>query len=51
MAENSIYRYKSVIGREMRARTLAGQRAEMRLGCRILNTMTHLGMPNSYRAE
>jgi hypothetical protein len=50
MVENTIYRYKRIIGREMRARTLAGQRAEMRIGCKILNTMAGLGMPDSYRA-
>ena len=50
MVENTIYRYKRIIGREMRARTLAGQTAEMRIGSKILNTMTSLGMPDSYRA-
>ena len=50
IAENAIYRYKRIIGRAMRSRTLAGQRAEMQLACRILNTMTCLGMPDSYRA-
>jgi hypothetical protein len=49
MVENTIYRYKRIIGREMRARTLAGQRAEMRIACQILNKMTSLGMPDSYR--
>ena len=42
MAENAIYRYKTIIGRGMRSRTLAGQRVEVQLGCRILNTMTWL---------
>jgi len=50
MVENAIYRYERIIGREMKARTMAGQRAEMRIGCKILNTMASLGMPNSYRA-
>jgi hypothetical protein len=49
-AENVVYRYKVIIGREMKARTLAGQRREARIGCRILNTMARLGMPESYRA-
>ena len=49
MVENAIYRYKTIIGRGMRSRTLAGQRVEAQLGCRILNTMTRLGMPDSYR--
>ena len=51
MAENAIYRYKTIIGRGMRSRTLAGQRVEVQLACRILNTMTRLGMPDSYRVE
>ena len=29
--------------------TFAGQRVEVRLACGILNTMTSLGMPESYR--
>jgi hypothetical protein len=49
MVENAIYRYKAMIGRSMRSRTLAGQRVEVQLACRVLNTMTHLGMPDSYR--
>lgn len=49
MVENGIYRYKTILGGNMRARSLAGQRLEARLGCRILNTMTQLGMPDSRR--
>jgi hypothetical protein len=49
MIENAIYRYKTIIGRGMRSRTLAGQRVEVQLACRVLNTMTRLGMPDSYR--
>ncbi len=48
MVENAIYRYKTIIGRGMRSRTLAGQRVEVQLACRVLNTMTSLGMPDSY---
>jgi hypothetical protein len=49
MAENTVFRYKTIIGPAMRARTLQGQRVEARVGCRILNTMTTLGMPESHR--
>ena len=49
MVENAIYRYKTIIGRGMRSRTLAGQRVEVQLACRVLNTMTRLGMPDSCR--
>ena len=33
----------------MRSGTLEGQRVEVQLACGILNTMTRLGMPDSYR--
>jgi hypothetical protein len=49
MVENVIYRYKTIIGRGMRSRTLAGQQVEAQLACGVLNTMTRLGMPDSYR--
>ncbi len=39
MVENAIYRYTTIIGRGMRSRTLAGQRVEVQLACRVLNTM------------
>jgi hypothetical protein len=50
MVENAMYRYKRIIGRSMRSRTLAGQRVEVQLSSKILNTMNRLGMPDSYRA-
>jgi len=49
MVENTMYRYKTIIGRSMRSRTFDGQRIEVQLASRILNTMTLLGMPDSYR--
>ena len=49
MVENTMYRYKTIIGRSMRSRTFAGQRVEVQLASKILNTMTRLGMPDSYR--
>ena len=49
MVENAIYRYKTIIGTDMRSRNLACQRVEARIGWKILNTMTDLGMPQSYR--
>ncbi len=47
MVENAVYRYKAIIGPEMRARTLARQRVEHRIGCEILNKMAALGMPDT----
>ncbi len=51
LVENTMYRYKTIIGRSMRSRTLDGQRNETQLASKILNTMTLLGMPDSYRVE
>ena len=42
--------YKRIIGRRLRSRTLPSQRTEARTACAILNRMTRLGMPDSYRA-
>ena len=38
--------HKAILGSAMRARGLASQRVEVRLGCKILNTMTALGIPD-----
>ena len=44
--ETTFHRYKSIVGPAMRARGLVSQRVEARIGRRILNTMTALGMPD-----
>jgi hypothetical protein len=49
LVENAMYRYKTIIRRRMRSRTMDGQRNETQLASKILNTMTRLGMPDSYR--
>jgi hypothetical protein len=48
--ENTFCRYKRIIGPNMRSRRLAMQRVEARIGVKILNRMTALGMPESYLA-
>ena len=40
-------RYKTLIGRSLRARTLPAQKVEASVGCKVLNIMTSLGMPVS----
>ena len=45
--ENTFFRYKSIIGDGLRARSPAGQGSEVVLGCEILNRMTALGRPVS----
>jgi hypothetical protein len=49
LGEVAIMRYKTVIGRRLHARTLPTQKAEAAAGCKIINVMTHLGMPVSQR--
>ena len=51
LVENTVFRYKTIIGRSMRSRTFDGQRVEVQLASKVLNTMTLLGMPDSYRVE
>ncbi len=48
--ETAMYRYKAIIGGRLRARSLPNQRVEMKVACSILNRMTGLGMPDTYRA-
>ena len=45
--ENTFFRYKSIIGDGLRARSPAGQGSEVVRGCEILNRMTALGRPVS----
>ena len=47
--ENAFFRYTSIIGDGLRARSPAGQGSEVVLGCEILNRLTALGRPVSYR--
>jgi IS5 family transposase len=51
LAETQMFRYKQIIGDKLRARGWANQQVESRLGCAILNRMTHLGRPESYKVE
>jgi hypothetical protein len=49
LVETAIYRYKTIITRRLRARTLPNQRIEAKIGCNLLNRMTCIGMPASVR--
>ena len=46
--ENAIFRYKSIIGNALRARTSGGRLTEALLACNVLNRMSGLGRPTSY---
>jgi hypothetical protein len=49
--ETAMYRYKTIIGRRLHARTLPNQKTEAKIGCNVLNRMTSLGMPVSVRVK
>jgi hypothetical protein len=49
--ETAMYRYKTIIGRRLHARTLPNQRTEAKIACNVLNRMTSLGMPISVRIK
>ncbi len=49
LVETSMYRYKTVVGRRLHARTLSNQQTEAKIGCNVLNRMTTLGMPATVR--
>ena len=49
--ENAFFRYKSIIGDSHRACSPAGRGTAVVLACNILNQMTGLGRPMSYRID
>jgi IS5 family transposase len=46
--ENAFFRYKSIIGGSLRARSPGGQVTEAVIACNVLNQMTEVGRPESY---
>ena len=40
---------KKILNNKLHARDMLRQKNEAMIGCGILNKMTHLGMPKSYR--
>ena len=48
-SETSVFRYKASCGDHLRTRTLANQFNEMLIKCALLNRLTHLGRPDSYK--
>ncbi len=49
LVETAIGRYKQIIGPRLHAKNIANQKTEVRIGAKILNQMTQLGMPKSYK--
>ena len=50
LAETAMSRFKRILGPTISARTFASQTTEIKVRCKILNTMTQLGTPDSYLA-
>jgi Transposase DDE domain. len=48
LAETQMFRVKTIFGGRVSARQFAGQATQVLVRCAALNTMTHLGMPDSY---
>ena len=51
LAETGMARYQRIIGPKLRARAFLRQQVEASIGCKILNRMTHIGMPEAYKVE
>jgi hypothetical protein len=51
LVETGMYRYKTIVGRRLNARTLPNQRGEAKIGCTVINRMTGLGMPATVRVR
>ncbi len=47
LVENTMFRFKTILGDKVASRNTANQTTELTLGCRILNVMFRLGMPVS----
>ncbi len=50
LVETAIYRFKTILGDKLNSRKLSNQITEFAISASILNTMTALGMPDSYAA-
>jgi hypothetical protein len=49
LAETAMFRMKTIFGNELSARLMETQTSQALIRCAALNTMTHLGMPQSYK--
>lgn len=50
LSELAMQRYQKILGNTMHARDFVRQKQETMIGCGVLNKMTSLGMPSSYRS-
>jgi hypothetical protein len=49
-SELCIQRYKKILGNKLHARKFLRQKNKTIIGCGVLNKMTSIGMPLSYRS-
>ena len=50
LVENAMGRYKGIIGPKLRSRSDLNQETEAKLGCKILNRMSRIGLPKAKAA-
>ena len=50
LSELGVQRYQKILGDSLHARELTRQKQEAMIGCGVINKMTSLGMPSSYRS-
>ena len=50
LSELAMLRYQKILGNTLHARDFGRQEQEAMIGCGVLNKMTALGMPTSYRS-
>jgi hypothetical protein len=51
MAGTAFYRYKFLIGRNLRTQSLSVQKVEARIAWKVINRATSLGMPTSRKVD
>lgn len=51
LVETGVYRYKTIFSDRLSAREYDRQQTEVKLKCKILNKMTAMGMPDSYKVD
>lgn len=49
LAETAVFRFKTIFTDKLQSREIDNQFSEMIIKCALLNRMTHLGMPDSYK--
>jgi hypothetical protein len=49
IVETTVYRFKQIIGDVLCSRDLSSQKIEAKIGCKVLNIMAKLGMPQTSR--